>query len=176
MRTSCPRRINSSTRCEPMKPAPPVTRYLATGVPYPLVRPARLWQAGCDAQRVLVVQLFQHDVRQVHAVQLPERVVVTVVIEVLVLRLEDAPVIRVLSWLEGVLAEHDPVLILDEEIVSGARLPTKVVQDGATLDDDVRVGVEQRSGLLQVVGVPAEVGGHEARLRMALEDVVALLH
>ena len=43
-------------------------------------------------QRVLVVQLLQHLVGQAHAVELPERVVVAVVVEVLVVGLEHAPV------------------------------------------------------------------------------------
>src|SRR5687767_15544876 len=43
-------------------------------LPTPL--PISLRQAGCDAKRVLVIDLAQHTLRQVDPVQLPERVIV----------------------------------------------------------------------------------------------------
>src|SRR5216110_3092224 len=100
--------------------------------PYALRR-ARLFE-WCPGQprdelhRIAIVELPQHLIGQSDAVQLPERVIVAVVVEVLVVGLEHAPVIRVLVGLIAVLAEENPVLILDEEIVRGARLAAEVVQ------------------------------------------------
>src|SRR4051812_6333019 len=70
---------------------------LTARVPGPLrSRPLLFRQALDDPQRVVPIDLLQHRVGQVDAVQLPERVVVAVVVEVLVLRLEDAPVVGIL--------------------------------------------------------------------------------
>jgi hypothetical protein len=79
-------------------------------------------KCGCrnswrQLQRVLVIQLLQDHVGQVQAVHLPERMIVPVIIEVFVLRLEHPPVVRILLGLVGVLAEKNSVLELDEEIV-----------------------------------------------------------
>src|SRR5579872_1807465 len=98
-----PRRASSSARCEPMKPAPPVTRYEAMVVS---VRVVRLREAGRQLEGVLVIQLPEHLVGQADAVKLPERVIVAVVVEVLVVGLEDAPVVRVFVRLVAVLAEE----------------------------------------------------------------------
>src|SRR5215218_3946032 len=80
-----------------------------------LTRKGGARQRPRDAQRVPVIDLLQHRVWQIDAVQLPERVVWPVVVEVVVARLEDAPVVRVLLGLERVLAEQDAVLVFDEE-------------------------------------------------------------
>src|SRR4051812_7745127 len=52
-----------------------------------LPRPASLRQAGLDLQRVLVIELLENPVGESHAVQLPERVIAAVVVEVLVVGL-----------------------------------------------------------------------------------------
>src|SRR5512141_2125681 len=49
-------------------------------------------QTARDLLGVLVVDLLQYAVRKVDPVQLPERVIVPVIIEVLVARLEHSPV------------------------------------------------------------------------------------
>src|SRR6186997_2634363 len=58
------------------------------------LREAGLGQTWHELQRILIVQLSQHLVRQADAVELPERVIVAVVVEILVVGLEDAPVVR----------------------------------------------------------------------------------
>src|SRR5262245_28351296 len=133
--TDSPRRSSSSTICEPMKPASPVTTYRATRSS--LLGPARFRQARHDSQCIFVIKLLQHGVGQIHAVELPERVIVPVVVEVLVLRLEYAPVVRVLLGLERVLAEENPVLVLDEEIMRRARLAPEGGENCADLAGDV---------------------------------------
>ena len=102
-RTGSPRSSSAWARCEPMNPAPPVTsqraidhqrsagRRLGDG------RKRRRAQARDQPQRVAVVELLQHHVGQVQPVQLPERVIVPVVVEILVRRLERPPEVRVLG-------------------------------------------------------------------------------
>ena len=68
-----------------------------------------------ESQRVPIVDLPQHVVGESNAVELPEGVVVPVVVEVLVLGFENAPVIRVLRGLERVLPEQDAVPVLLKE-------------------------------------------------------------
>src|SRR5256885_7588867 len=51
-------------------------------------------------QRVRLIQFLEHGIGQRHAIQLPERVIPAIVVEVLVGGLEDAPVVRVLLRLE----------------------------------------------------------------------------
>ena len=106
---------------------------------------------GVSLQRVLVVELLQHLVGQADAVQLPERVIVAVVVEVLVVGLEDAPVVRILVRLVAVLAEQNPILVLDEELVRRPRLAAEVVEHGGDVVVHVRVLVEQLAGARQVV-------------------------
>src|SRR6187401_3099905 len=81
MRTRSPRAINRSTMWEPMKPAPPVTRYndksdgsfaCPTAPRAGLLGPPCFRQSRKNLQGVLIVELLQHHVRQVHAVELPE--------------------------------------------------------------------------------------------------------
>ena len=55
------------------------------------------WQAGRDLQRVCIIQLPEHGIGQVHAVQLPEGVTVAVVIEIFVGGLEHPPVVGLLA-------------------------------------------------------------------------------
>src|SRR5687768_15385514 len=160
-------------------PVYPFTRlpvYPSTRLPvYPSVRPPALRQPLHNFQCVLVVDLLEDLVRQVDAVQLPERVIVAIVIEVVVAGLENAPVIRILVRLERVLPEQDLVLVLDEEVAGGARLPADVVQYRADLRVDVR-HVEDLPEVLQVVRLPAHMGGDEGCLRVLPEEVVALCH
>src|SRR4029078_12439621 len=92
-----------------------------------LLRPAALRQARLHFQRVLVIELLQDLVGEPHAVQLPERVVAAVVVEVLVVGLEHAPVVGVLGRLVGVLPEHQAVLVLGEELRGGVRLPAELI-------------------------------------------------
>src|SRR5258706_8502776 len=136
-RTVCPRCNSSCARCDPMKPAPPVTRYEAIES----ARESRARQARCHLQRILVVELFQHLIGQPDAVQLPERMVVAIVVEILVVGLEHTPVVRVFIRLVAVLAEQNPVLIFDEELVRGPRLAAEVVQHRGHVVVDVRVGI-----------------------------------
>ena len=58
--------------------------------------------------------------------------------EILVPGLEHAPVVGVFARLERVLAEQDPVLVLDEEVVCRPRLPTQVVENRAHFGHHVR--------------------------------------
>src|SRR5260221_11386124 len=93
-----------------------------------LIRKSCSRQSGRQFQGVLIVELLQDGIGQADAVQLPERVVVAVIVEVLVVGLEHAPVVRILVGLVAVLSEQDPILVLDEELVRGARLAAEVVQ------------------------------------------------
>ncbi len=77
----------------------------------PLLRPARLRKSRRDPKSIAVVDVLQHFVRQVEAVQLPEGVVIAVVVEVVIGGLEDPPEVGILTGLERVLAEEDPVLV-----------------------------------------------------------------
>ena len=140
------------------------------------LRKAGARQAGIELQRVGVVQLLQHSVRQRHPVQLPEGVVVTVIVEVFVGGLERAPVVRIFVGLIAVLAEQQPVLVLDEEVVRRARLTAEVVEHGADFGVDVRHLVEHRAEPAEVVGVPAQVRQDERRLRVLRDHPVALPH
>src|SRR5437667_12857649 len=155
-RTRWPRRTSSSVRWEPMKPAPPVTRYddmlsvSAKDEPaFALRASARQAsesgprKARNEPQRVLIVELPQDRVGQADPVQLPERVIVAVVVEVLVVGLEDAPVIRVFVRLVAVFAKENPILILHEELVRRARLPAEIVEDRRDVEVHVRIGIEQ---------------------------------
>ena len=55
-----------------------------------------------------------------------------------------------------------------------ARLTAELVQDGADLEVDVRHRVEHLRGAAEIVAVPPEVRGDEARLRMTREEPIAL--
>ena len=90
--------------------------------------------------------------------------VVAVVVEVLVGRLERAPVVRVLAGLVRVLPEQNPVLILDEEGARGPRLAAQLGEDGAGFGVDVRHPVEHGRQPRQIVGVEPEVRGDERRV------------
>src|SRR5215213_8257985 len=58
MRIESPRAVSASTRCEPMKPAPPVTRYLMRLRPLLKVRavPALRTTASCSTSRRQLVR------------------------------------------------------------------------------------------------------------------------
>src|SRR5258705_7588550 len=144
--------------------------------PTPLIRPARLGEAGFDLQGVPVIQLLQHGVRQPHAIELPEGVVRPVVVEILIVRLENPPVIGILRCLVSVLPEHHPVLVFGEKLCSRIRLAAELVEDGGHFEADVGERVEQFRGAPQVVAVPREVRGDEPRLRVLGEHVIAFLH
>src|SRR5688500_19764644 len=93
-----------------------------------LPRPARLRQSRRDLQRVLVIHLLQHSVGQIDSVQLPEGMVVPVIIEVVIARFEYPPVVRILLGLERVLTEQDAVLELrSEEHTSELQSPCNLV-------------------------------------------------
>ncbi len=165
-----------------MNPAPPVTsqraisrrRLWATDSPMGGKSPSR--QARHESQRVAVVQLPQDHVGQVQAVELPEGVVVPVVVEILVRGLERPPEVRILAGDVRVLAEQDPVLVLDEERSRRARLPSQFGKDRAGFGHDVRVLVEQPPEARQVVGVIREVRGDERRLRVPRKQAIPLGH
>src|SRR4051812_5811464 len=93
------------------------------------VRESGLRHARHQLECVLIVKLLQYLIWKVDAVQLPEGMVVAVIVEVLVSRLEHAPVIRILVGLEAVFAEENPILILDEELTREPRLAADVVKD-----------------------------------------------
>src|SRR5688500_19546573 len=90
-------------------------------------------QPGDDPQRVLMIELPQHGIRQCHSVKLPEGVVVAVVIEVLICRLEYSPEVRIFVRLEAVFPEQDAVLVLHEEVSPETRLAYEIIQDSANL-------------------------------------------
>src|SRR5439155_21205388 len=89
---------------------------------------AGVGQSRRDLQRVLIIDLPKHCIRKPNAVQLPERMVITVVIEVLVVGLEHTPVVRIFVRLIAVLPEQEPILVLDEEVVRRPWLTADVVQ------------------------------------------------
>src|SRR3954471_6266731 len=154
-----------------------VSGYKAIIIPGPcLLGPPGLRQPGFYPQRILVIELLQDLVRQRHAIELPEGVVAAVIVEILVVRLEDAPVIRVFGRLVGVLAEHDAVLVLGEKLRRREGLAAELVEDRRHFEHDIGKRVQQMGGALEIVAIPGEVRGNEARLRMLGEHVVALLH
>src|SRR6059036_2870698 len=77
-----------------------------------LVRETRVREPRRQLQRVRVVELLQHRIGQADAVELPERVIVPVIVEILVVGLEHPPVVRILVGLIAVLPEQNPILIL----------------------------------------------------------------
>src|SRR5262245_9622030 len=123
-------------------------------------------QPGDELQRVAVVELSERLIGQSDAVQLPERVVIAVIVEVLVVGLEYAPVVRIFVGLIAVFPEENPVLILEEKVARGARLAADIVQDGGNVVVRVRILIEQLAGAREVVGVPPEVRQDELRVRM----------
>src|SRR3712207_826686 len=66
------------------------------------IRKGRFVDPGDDPQRVLVIDLLQHLVRQVEAVEAPEGVALAVVGEVLVRRLQRAEISVVLLGRPGI--------------------------------------------------------------------------
>src|SRR5688572_21886228 len=85
-------------------------RGVAVAVPRGVTRAPDLRETGARQSRhqlqcVLIVQLPQRLIGQADAVELPEGVVVAVVVEVLVVGLEHPPVVRKLVGLVAVLAE-----------------------------------------------------------------------
>src|SRR5215211_2423376 len=68
-------------------------------------RPTGLRQPRGELQRIPEIELLQHIIRQIDSVELPERVIVAVVVEVLVGGFEDAPVVRILLGLERILSK-----------------------------------------------------------------------
>ncbi len=59
-----------------------------------LLREPRTRHCRHEVQCISVIQLTQNDIRKGQSIQLPERVIVAVVVEILVGRLEGAPEIR----------------------------------------------------------------------------------
>src|SRR5678809_1050143 len=59
---------------------------------YPLFRKGAARNGRRNLERVAVVELLEHRVRKPEAVELPERVVIPVVVEILVVGFEDPPV------------------------------------------------------------------------------------
>ena len=135
-----------------------------------------LGEPGHNPQPVAVIQLPQHIVWKRHPIQLPEGVVVAVVVEVLVSCLEDAPEIRVLAGVVRVLAEQDSILIANEELPRKPRLTAKLRQNGAGFDVHIGRRVEQPSETRQIVRVKPHVRRDEGRLRMPCEEPIAFGH
>src|SRR5688500_9849109 len=96
-----------------------------------------------DPQRVLVVDLLEHLVRQIEAVHLPERVAPAVVIEVFVSGLEHAEVRVVLGGLIAVLPEEHAVLVLRQKLSREAWLTSQLGQHGADLGVHVRQRIHE---------------------------------
>src|SRR6185295_12130826 len=101
-------------------------------------RKAGTWQPRNYFQRVAVIDLSEDVVWEADPVELPERVIVAVVVKVLVVGFEYAPVVRVFVGLEAVFAKQDPILILDKEIVRRPRLASEVVKDRADFRIQIR--------------------------------------
>jgi hypothetical protein len=78
-------------------------------------RPSRLRQPRINRQRVFVVHFLQYLIRKINAIEFPERVISTVVIEVVVVSLEYAPVIGIFFGLICILTEYNRVLILEKK-------------------------------------------------------------
>ena len=78
-----------------------------------------------EFQRILVVNLLQHIIRQIQAVKTPERVAAAVIFDVIVARLHDAEVVGIFARLIDVFAEEDAILILDEEVAREIGLDRK---------------------------------------------------
>ena len=102
--------------------------------------------------------------------------VVPVVVEVFVLGLEDAPIVRVLVRLEGVLPEEDPVPVFLEEGPGEAGLPAQVVEYCADLAMHVGVSVEELAESSQVVRIPTHVREHPRGVRVLGKHPVPLGH
>ena len=100
--------------------------------------------------------------------------IVAVVVEVLVAGLERPPVVRILVWLEAVLAEQHAVLVLHEEVVRRLRLAAELGENGRHLEVDVRHRVEHLLRLHQIVGAIGEVRADVGGLRMLAEHAIAL--
>ena len=100
--------------------------------------------------------------------------VVAVVVEVLVVGLEHAPVVRILVGLIAVLPEQNAILVLDEELPRGARLAAEIVQDGADLGVEIRQAVEESAKPPEIVGLPPHVREDELGLRVPREEAVSL--
>jgi hypothetical protein len=103
-------------------------------------------------------------------------VIRTVVIEVVVVRLEYTPIVRIFFGLVGVLPEQDSVLKPDEEIVRGAGLTPDVVEYGTDIDIQVRHLRHHPAESSKIVGVPTHVRSDEGRLRIPAKKIVPLLH
>ena len=102
--------------------------------------------------------------------------IVAIVVEVIVLSLEHAPVVRILLRLVGVLSEENSVLEFDEEVVRCSRLSPDVVEHGTHVYIHIGHLRQHFPKAAEVVGVPAHVRSDEGRLRISPEQVVALLH
>ena len=72
-------------------------------------------------------------------------------------------------------AEHDPVLVLQEELAGGVRLPAELRDAGVDIHVHVRVLVELVGDGREVLGVVAEVRVDERRLRVLGDDAVQLV-
>ena len=92
--------------------------------------------------------------------------VVAVIVEILIVGLEDPPVVRIFVRLVTVLSEEDAILIFQEEFVRGARLAAEIVKNGRDVVVDVRVLIEQLAGPGEIVGVPPEVRKDDFRIRV----------
>src|SRR5690606_35311052 len=123
-----PRTIGSQSTQRSGRSARGLARTHVAQAPLRSARRTFLRHAGGDAEGIAVVELAQNIIRQVDAVQLPERVIRTIVVEVVVVGLEHAPEVRILTGLDRVLAEQYPVLVPDEELACGARLTSDVVE------------------------------------------------
>src|SRR4029453_3306338 len=133
-------------------------------------------ESGDGFQGVAEIELLENLVRQRDAIQFPERVVVAVVVEIFVARLQYPPIVRILVWLVGVLPEQQPVLVLDEKVVRKAWLPADVVKHRADLAVDVRHLVEHPPETSEVIRVPSQMSCDKRRLGMLLEQPIALGH
>src|SRR4051812_2342633 len=97
--STCERTGMVRMNCEPLAQLAHFTAPSLTAcVPGPLrSRPLLFRQALDDPQRVVAIDLFQHRVGQVDAVQLPERVVVAGGVGVIVPLLQDRAVVEVIG-------------------------------------------------------------------------------
>src|SRR5262245_63355494 len=97
-------------------------------------------------------------------------------VEILVVSFEETVVNSIgVASRSRVCAEHYAILILQEELAGGVRLPAEFRDSGIDIDIHVRVLVELLRDTRQVLRVVAEVRVDECRFRVLLDQAMKLV-
>src|SRR5579864_7079225 len=142
-----------------------------------MMRLARLVEPHQQALRILIVQLLEHVFWQENSIDHPEPlpVVPSGGVKVLVVGFEEAVVHAIrLPVRRRVGAEHDSVLVLDEEPPRGVGLPAELGDARVDVDVHVRVRVEPVGDRREVLAVVGEVGADERGVRVPRDHANAL--